>query len=201
MIHDNSTSTSNSKYITSNFNKMRCLVNKTTKHNTYCSFSTRHLSSNENGLWYLSAMLSIIDDKMTMMILVRIHSIHRHRYRSCLYATQQQQMAHSKLWYTCMRMNQPAHYSSVMYTFNLSFCVHSSVFRVQISWNFNWIYWSNSHPTGMSCIVIVNAPQIADVKDLDNFNVTLQNQLLPDPRARMNVVFIHALTHRHKNFW
>lgn len=93
MIHDysKSKSTSNSKYITSNFNKMPCLVNNTTKHNTYCSFSTRHLSLNENGLWYLSAMLSIIDDKMTMMILVRIHSIYRHRYRSCLHATQQQQ--------------------------------------------------------------------------------------------------------------
>lgn len=39
----------------------------------------------------------------------------------------------------------------------------------------------------MSCIVIVNASQIADIKDLDNFNVTLQNQLLPDPRATMNV--------------
>lgn len=58
--------------------------------------------------------------------------------------------------------------------FEFIFCVHSSVFGAQISWNFNWIYWSNSHPTGMSCTVVEAVPHTAGIKDWDNFTVTLQ---------------------------
>lgn len=76
---------------TSNFNKMRYLVNNTTKHNTYCSFSTRHLSSNENGLWYLSALLSILSTikwRCWWWWYSRMHTQYRHRHRSCHYPIQ-----------------------------------------------------------------------------------------------------------------
>lgn len=110
---------------------MRYLVNNTTKHNTYCSFSTRHLSSNENGLWYLSALLSIIDDKMTMpmmllLLLILVVRIHNTVIVTAAATTRSHPTQKAfKNANTCMRMNRPVHHSSVMYTFNLSFvCIH-----------------------------------------------------------------------------